>query len=214
MKQITDPDRFQKIASGIQSYMLTLAIVVGGIWTAVQFNALKQRDIAVQQLESLKKAAALSVQFELAATPWDGHKGGTCVMVTARFTNQGSGSTTANWPEFPLTASPVKFDTKGAILFGSPIHARFLTPRGTRVLRTLMLPKATTLVPFLICLPNDGLYLFEVGFTENRKEQLSHTAEGLLPTNIWSENFYVSINKGALTTPSSGLPSAAAEGNR
>ncbi len=77
-----------------------------------------------------------------------------------------------------------------------------------------MLPKATTLVPFLICLPHDGLFLFEVGFTENTKEQQGHTAEGLTPNNIWSENFYVSINKGALTTPSSGLPSAAAEVNR
>lgn len=51
LKSLTsDHERFKDVAAGIQSFVLMLAAIVGGIWAAYQFHALHRGDIASADL--------------------------------------------------------------------------------------------------------------------------------------------------------------------
>ncbi len=49
MKIIKDYDHFSKLASGIQSIVTTLGLILCGIWALIRYDALSERDIATAQ---------------------------------------------------------------------------------------------------------------------------------------------------------------------
>lgn len=62
-----DHERFKNIAEGIQSIILSIAVVVGGIWTAWTFGVLKTVDEAKAKIESLT-APSLSMTIDTERT--------------------------------------------------------------------------------------------------------------------------------------------------
>ena len=63
--RIRDPDAFQKVASGVQSALLSVAIVVGGVWTIYVFKAKLDIDSAEAQLRvSRAQLQATEAQIE------------------------------------------------------------------------------------------------------------------------------------------------------
>ncbi|HIB47747.1 MAG TPA: hypothetical protein EYO35_05535 [Flavobacteriaceae bacterium] len=50
-----DSQKFSNYCSGIQNVVIALAVIIGGVWTLVSFEALNQREIAKAQLDELNK---------------------------------------------------------------------------------------------------------------------------------------------------------------
>ena len=67
---ITDHERFSNIASGAQSIVLAIALIIGGIWTAFTFGALGTVQRA--RAEAAKLAADIhakpSIQIDVSGT--------------------------------------------------------------------------------------------------------------------------------------------------
>src|SRR5262245_18699866 len=51
---IKDHERFAHLASGFQSIVIAIAVVVGGVWTAWTFSTLKSAERARSELEKAK----------------------------------------------------------------------------------------------------------------------------------------------------------------
>lgn len=54
MRVLADHERFEKLASGIQSLAVAVAVIVGGLWTGWTFYALKSSEKALSELEKTK----------------------------------------------------------------------------------------------------------------------------------------------------------------
>ncbi|MFZ3018462.1 MAG: hypothetical protein WA056_08415 [Gallionella sp.] len=65
MCKIDDPDRFQKISAGIQSLLVSIALLIGGGWTLYVFNSQLQVENARAQLNKLKRELEESPRLEL-----------------------------------------------------------------------------------------------------------------------------------------------------
>ena len=48
-----NPEKFNNIASGIQSLLLALAVIIGGVWTLYTFSSLKQVEKAKAELHEM-----------------------------------------------------------------------------------------------------------------------------------------------------------------
>lgn len=51
-------DRFNKIAGGIQSLVVAVGIIVGGVWALIRFDVLFEARAAISQLEKIEAEAA------------------------------------------------------------------------------------------------------------------------------------------------------------
>ena len=64
---ISDPERFDHVSSGIQSVVVSCAVVIGGIWTAYTFGALssvKRAELEVEELHRRSNSITLAVSLE------------------------------------------------------------------------------------------------------------------------------------------------------
>jgi hypothetical protein len=68
MPLITDPERFAKIAAGVQSLVIAGAFVVGGIWTLYSFNSQLQVENARGQLQKVQRELSQEPKVELSAS--------------------------------------------------------------------------------------------------------------------------------------------------
>lgn len=62
---IKDPDRFSKIMGGIQSGIVSVAVLVGGAWTLYAFNAQLQVENANAQLAKIKREISAEPKVEV-----------------------------------------------------------------------------------------------------------------------------------------------------
>lgn len=65
MALIKDADRFQKVASGINSYLVAFGLIIGAVWTYHTFNAELHVQNATAQLEKLNRDLAKEPRLEI-----------------------------------------------------------------------------------------------------------------------------------------------------
>ena len=65
MTMVSDPERFSKIASGIQSIVVAGALLVGGGWTLYTFNSQLQVENARGQLQKLSQELSREPKLEI-----------------------------------------------------------------------------------------------------------------------------------------------------
>jgi hypothetical protein len=63
--RIKEPDRFQKVASGVQAWILALATLGAGLWAIFTYTALSQRLRSTLELEDLERRNNLRGILEL-----------------------------------------------------------------------------------------------------------------------------------------------------
>lgn len=72
MLMISDHDRFSKLCAGIQSIIVSIALVIGGGWTLYSFAASKTSEKAALDIDTAKKTAekaALDIEIAKAKRP-------------------------------------------------------------------------------------------------------------------------------------------------
>jgi len=62
---IRDPDRFEKVAAGIQSWLISAAILVGGAWTLYTFSSQLQVQNARAQLTKVQRELEAEPRLEI-----------------------------------------------------------------------------------------------------------------------------------------------------
>src|SRR5437016_13094617 len=104
MTMSTRAEQFKNILSGIQSLVLVIAIVTGGLWTLFKFG--------LESAESpMLNITIRPSQVSIAGDP------GRWILASIEMTNVGSRTETITWPKVKsvFTAHRVSIDERGAL---------------------------------------------------------------------------------------------------
>jgi len=225
---MNDHERFKNLTAGIQSLVISIAVVIGGVWTLYTFSKLGQASKAQAELAELEfkiksqTAAERKVQAELAelefkikrqtaveisleacqhALPGDSSY---YVSVIAVIKNVGSRNANLQYSN-PLTILPVGFDANGKILFSKPILREITTAPPSGVVTWNLVRVGTTLkVPFFVPVPGPGLYFlhFGVNVGMDQIEQEVYREAGIENPRgaVWSGRKFFIVREGATCT--------------
>ncbi len=116
MTFIEDPERFEKVAAGIQSYLISAAILVGGVWTLYTFSSQLQVQNARAQLTKLQRELEAEPRLEISldARQLDSQERSARYIVgTLMVKNVGNGDTALVFDGSPIKIFKVTVDSSG-----------------------------------------------------------------------------------------------------
>lgn len=123
-----DHERLRDVCAAIQSVVVSVAVVVGGIWTLVTFDLLEQRRKAQAELLDLTARLDRQAAFEMAldATPMRAGRHH-LLSVSAHMKNGGSKTVQLDFGSAsPLLVYPVTIGEDGKVSLDEPVpHAEF-----------------------------------------------------------------------------------------
>jgi hypothetical protein len=167
---IADHERFKDIAAGIQSYILSLAILVGGSWTLYTFwtlgtatKATQDVEVAKAQLAKLNQELAgqgfLDLSIQARPLSMKGHRG---ILAEVTIRNTGSAYTTLPISEHACAISGVKQYAKGILKVSQPVYADTyyeFAPAAMSLGWIGIDPGASRVLPFFAQVQRRGVYL-------------------------------------------------------
>ena len=182
---ISDHERFKNILSGLQSIVLTLAILTGGIWTLVTFNARQEVEIAKGTSELLARDLAerriLNIQMEASQITLPNDRA-RYILATVRFENVGKDSEIFNWSDTPVHVSRVSINEGDELITLRLPAMRINLPEsaGLRILAGEVVKS-----DFLARVNEPGLYFVDFEMEASRSEQESASQEGVIGSVTW-----------------------------
>jgi len=199
---IKDHERFTNIASGIQNIVLTVAIVIGGLWTAFTFSTLKtkyksQAEITELELKNARtkdelaeKGAVIDIKLEAKQEILsDDEK--YCIAVLAKLTNTGVKNTMVDLSqESPLTAYLIFFNEDG-----TSDRVEVVTQGDYSLSSTVVRSGYTIQLPLFIKVRSKGLYVLKFRVRLDKNEMLIDSAKrGTSSEKIyWEGSTYVQV---------------------
>ncbi len=174
MPLITDPDRFAKIAAGLQSLVIAGAFVVGGIWTLYSFNSQLQVENARGQLQKVQRELAQEPKVELSA-------GVTQVKVLGEkrlhligqitVQNVGNAITVLNLEDRPIKIFRVTVDDAGEARWTLVHQLNSLVDADTSVGSLISQAGSKTTINFATSVDKPGLYVLKFQAERGKAEQ-------------------------------------------
>ncbi len=125
MNKFSDYEKFKNIASGIQSIIFSIAVIIGGGWTAYSFWALGSVEKARLEIEKEKykrPVLDINIDIKLIKSFMLGSKGGQpsvqkpCMHVVVSVTNKGNYPSVLDFTKDTLFVCQMLSDTKGTQL--------------------------------------------------------------------------------------------------
>jgi len=118
---ILDHEKFRNVSSGIQSIAVTIAIIVGGIWTVITFDMLGQVDRARVELvhlnRELQEQAVPNIQIQ-AIQLFLPHDSAKYVHTIVTIENRGNKTATLAINEAPLQVTHVSIGANNQRIYG------------------------------------------------------------------------------------------------
>ena len=199
MLQIRDPDRFQKIAAGIQSLLVSIALLVGGGWTLYAFTSQLQIENSRAQLAKLKRELSESPRLELDLTVSSlsvsrssKHRYFECRLTVK---NVGTKSTVMKFSEKSIVLSQVKLLGRGELQW--KIAQNLVVPTlgvdgAQSDLASLVVhPGTKNEATWVIEIDSPGLYVLGVQSERSRSETKEAQDAGIPESNVvWGTNRY------------------------
>ena len=165
MSLIQDHDRFSKIAGGLQSIVVTLAVLIGGGWTLYSFTASKTAEKAALDIEIAKaKRPILEVAIEakaLAAIDPSDANGGLHSFIRVTVTLKNGGNTQI---EIPLQQSRLAVAEVNIVEGGLVADEAFKTSKHLAVSpfsQASLAAGNTVQLSYLVNVKKPGLYFVE-----------------------------------------------------
>jgi len=195
---IKDPDRFNKIAGGIQNIVLSIAIIIGGGWTLYVFDAEYRVDNAKFQLEKIKREITEQINVEIkldidyikTETSNDRY-----LIGLVHFFNHGSVYSVLNILEASLKLTKVEIDKDDNILFGKTIKSKLYCDPGHDVAGTSAIPGVDNSDSFVFKVETPGLYLISVIIPKSPTESAIVEKYNTTPAtkNSWGTSKFIYI---------------------
>jgi hypothetical protein len=165
-------ERFQQLTSGFQNIVITIAVVVGGMWTLFTFQALKTREKAKLDLEIAQyRRAALDViikaeyvdQSESAPHPQSHF-----IVATVQLVNRGTVHTEVNVNSEPLIVQRFEDSAQGP----RPVEHGAFQPLGDQGTGSVIRPNSTAEYTYLIPVSGPGIYLLSFRATADERSTI------------------------------------------
>jgi hypothetical protein len=141
-------ESFNNRAAGIQSYVVSVAVIVGGAWTLYTFVALDVKTRAEREL-----FAQAQIDIEIDARQEVLEAGDLCIAATVKLTNTGKRNVFLDYRQKPFSVARLTFTHDGNSRFGSPLLQPSLSD--FRVLRT----GETVRYSYAVTVPEPGMYI-------------------------------------------------------
>ena len=163
-----DDNKFNHIASGIQSIVVAAGLIVGGIWTLYTFSALGVVSRALAERTEIERRSreepvlALDLKTAPAAAPGKNER---LVTIATTFRNDGKRMLNVQFGQSTLLISKLVVDrkgvsTEGQVTKGTPT---MLTEEGlVEVPERLLRAGQSRDIPFVVKVSSPGLYLIQV----------------------------------------------------
>lgn len=164
---IRDHERFSKIVGGIQSLVVCVAIVTGGIWTLYTFSSLNLLQKARADLDktraelrdTLEKQPVVEVTTTCRQVR--GNRGSYYIAVDVKLVNRGGRSTLIQWARaVPLALRRINTDDDEKDQ-EPPIFAKPLSIGSTPASQYAILSGGSVRLPFLVRVHRPGVYYVE-----------------------------------------------------
>jgi hypothetical protein len=184
-------EAFKNLAAAIQSLIIALGVLVGGIWALYRFRTLKTIEKAQAELERAKRELAsrgiLEVRLEASQlTSTDGFGGYIHLLMTLK--NVGSGTEVIRWSDSRIEAALVMRNEDDELNLEEPTPASALGLNSGLVFSTIT-PEATDYYAFIIPVQKPGIYLLDVRLSGSPTEVAASRAEGKL-AGVEAENLF------------------------
>ena len=116
-KKEIDHDKFKNIASGVQSLVIALGVLIGGVWTLYLFTSLNTRARALAEFEELKRknhqgVITIDIKAEQEDIPDDK---GRSIKINIQATNLGDSNSKLKLGDSPLIVIKLQPDNEGRL---------------------------------------------------------------------------------------------------
>jgi hypothetical protein len=183
-----DHDRFEKIASGIQSVVTTIGIVVAGWWAYHTFGSVGSVQKADLEIATLKQTAARQpvLQIDIQATPAASASAMPTqrrLQVAVKLKNDGNTSLMFSPPELEVAAISISIQGKEPVPNWQRYNAKWINADGgfDAMPERLLGAGQTRTVAFLVEVPARGTYLLQVTSSYSAGEfREGHAVHGVI----------------------------------
>ena len=188
---IREHDKFRNILSGVQSLVVSMAVIVGGIWTLITFSVLGEVGKARAERSEIEKRlheqAQIVIQIQASHHLVENDKH--CIAATVAITNTGERNVFLDYGDPPFSVAQVTFDAQGKSHFKTALTQPNLLSR-SRVLRS----GETVNYPFFVVVENTGMYVVQFRVPLPPDELPEHLGAGGPKGKIsWVGSTYVNI---------------------
>jgi hypothetical protein len=116
-KKELDHEKFKNVAAGVQSWVVALGLLIGGIWTLYLYTALNTKQMALAEFEEMRRknhqgVVTIDVKAEQEYMPDDPGKS---VRINIQATNLGDRNIPLKLGDAPLTVSKLHPDNDGRL---------------------------------------------------------------------------------------------------
>ena len=203
MLHISDPERFQKIASGVQAVLVSVAVVIGGGWTLYTFNSQLQVENAQAQVRKLKREIEAEPKIEISLDLRQVAslaRGKYVLSGLVTLKNVGNATTALFLTDDSITIFRVAFNEKGIETWVPVREVPIRVSENATVVALMSHATAANFAPFTVELNEPGIYAVRF-FAERRFEEASlaltlgakPTGEGKDAKISWANHAYVAV---------------------
>lgn len=188
MFEFLNHEKFKNVLAGVQSLIIAIGIIVGGLWTAKTFEIKKEAEIAKANFEKAerelreKRVVNISINPSQIKIPDQKIQ---CIYSLVEITNVGNHPETLDWHGPCFRARRIHFDDKGATKVGPPT-GDILTAASGESVGCRVSPGEVIRVPCLARVDQPGLYYLKFTVNASLDEQKQASNEGLRSLVEWT----------------------------
>lgn len=195
------PEDFSNLASAIESIVVAIAVVVGGVWTLIRFSALGSIQKAKADLEATRRKLRERgiFNFTMEATQLtDNTTTDRQIVVSVRVQNDGNRSEVINWSvSFLRVTQMISSKEHEGLTYGHSIVLPYTTSDGPAIASSVMPGQARTF-PFLAAVASPGIYQLQfvakLSPAEASISEAEHLAAGVDSEEfIWQSVRYIMV---------------------
>jgi len=165
-------EEFKNLAAGIQSLIVAVAFVIGGIWAFYRFIVLKSIEKAKIELVKLKKElnsrAVLNIELFPSSVGFINEQYG-YIILYMKIKNCGNSEEVINWKKSKIRAAEIKYNSKGDPKLGQPLLGYNYRLDGDPIYAVIS-PREQSEFSFIIPIEKVGLYLLDVKLMGSPRE--------------------------------------------
>jgi hypothetical protein len=201
---VRDPERFSKIWAGVQSIVLSSAVVVGGIWSLYTFISLnligkaradlERSQEETKQLHDRQPVLITTMSFVQERAAFGGYD----VAISVLIENKGSRNTQIGWTKAtPLAIVAANGDSNKHFVSSSVITAKPLSLGSQPPDQYQILSGGSARLPFLVHVPRPALYYVEfqaevrVADVSGKDNPTSSPSDRPL---VWSDTAFIAVH--------------------
>lgn len=193
-------EEFKNLASGIQSIVISIGFLSGGLWAIFRFKAFKEPEKAKAELDKINKSLQERGTIKLTITPIViSLKDTKYIEFSLTIQNTGNRNETLNLQNGMITISSCSWSEIGKIKYSNVQTLNKTSPQG-RALEALIRPSQVTTFSYISSSIDEGIYSIDVSIPGSPETEQDHEKDSLYPndpncTVTWICNKVIAVNK-------------------